>query len=131
MIEAFVSADLIQRLDGTGLGIIGPVDDAAEAGVHNQSCAHRAGFEGDGEGAVVEAPVVDCFAGVDDRGELGVAGGVFVALAGVGAGGEDFAGVGFVDDCADGDFALLGGGFGEVEGFGHHVQVGLGWIGVW
>lgn len=105
VVETFVGADCVEGVDGAGLGVGGGVDEAAEACVDDGACAHGAGFEGDDECAVVESPVGDGFGGIADGEEFGVAEGIAERFAGVVGFGEEFAGVGFVDDGGDGGFA--------------------------
>jgi hypothetical protein len=79
------------------------------------SGAHGAGFEGDVEGAVVEAVVLEREAGGAEGYDFGVSGGVAVAEDSVLASAYDLI---FVDDdCTYGDFAcgFSGVGFGDRE----------------
>jgi len=126
VVEAAVIADLVEGSDGSGFGVACSVDHAAQAGVDDEPAAHGAGFEGDDEGAVVESPVVDVFAGVEDGGELGVAGGIFITLSGVGALTEDFPGLGFVDHGSNRNLTAIGGFLSEGQGVGHHLEIDLG-----
>src|SRR5207245_436890 len=81
--------------------------------VEDGSGAHRAGLEGDVEGAIFEAVVAEVEASFAEGNDLGVGCGVGVAENSVLAAADDFVLVD--DDCAYGDFAV---GFGGV-GFGY------------
>ncbi len=87
------------------------------AGVDDGAGAHDAGFEGDVEGGVVEAVVLEGGGGGAEEVDFGVGGGVVGGDGGIVGAGDDFA----VQDeyGADGNFArgLCFAGFGE--GFTH------------
>lgn len=126
VVEARVVGEGEEGSDGAGFRVVGGVDESADAGVDEQAGAHGAGFEGDDAGAVVEAPVADVSAGVEDGGELGVCGGVGEPLALVEGLGEGLAGGGAVDDGADGDLAEGRGVACQFQGAEHESAVDLG-----
>ena len=104
---------------GAGFGFVGSEDDVSDSGANQGAGAHGAGFEGDCEGAVGEAPAVATLgAGLGDGDDFGVAEGVVVGFAAVGAAAEDGA-VGAVDDGSDGDVGRWCGTC-EGDGFAHH-----------
>ena len=126
VIEADVGAELVEGLDGAGFGVGGAVDQAGDAGVDNGAGAHGAGFEGDGEGGVLETPVAQLAGGLADGEDFGVGGGVFVEDSAVVGGGDDSVGGGVVDDGADGDFIMGEGGGGVLDREGHKLVGGHG-----
>ncbi len=87
------------------------------AGVDDGAGAHDAGFEGDVEGGVVEAVVLEGGGGGAEDVDFGVGGGVVGGDGGVVRAGDDFA----IQDehGADGDFARGLGFAGFGEGFAH------------
>jgi len=135
VVEPGVVAELVERSDAAGLGVVGGVDESVDACVDERAGAHGAGLEGDGHGVAGESPGVEPGGGGAEGGDLGVGGGVVVELASVVAGGEgrDVEGGVFgrvrVDDGGDGDFAEGGGVGGEVEGVAHHGAVEVGGFG--
>ena len=107
---------------GSGLGVGGGVDEATDAGVEDGSGAHGTGFEGDVEGAVVEAVVAEVKASLAEGYDLGMGGGVVVAEDPVLAAGDDLVVVD--DDCTHGNFAFHLGGAGFGDGGAEVVFVG-------
>lgn len=92
-------------------------DQGFYAGVDDGTGAHDARLQGDVEGGVVEAVVLEGGGGGADQVDFGVGGGVVGGDGGVVRAGDDFAVQD--EDGADGDFAggLCFAGFGE--GFAH------------
>src|SRR5699024_791983 len=78
-----VAQQIPHRADGTGFVVEGAEDDPGEAGADGRSRAHRAGFEGDHERAVVQAPPARVLRGGRDRHELGLAERIAVDLPSV------------------------------------------------
>ena len=97
---------MTERTDaaGAGFGVGGGVDEAGDAGVEDRSGAHGAGFEGDVEGAVFEAVVVEVEAGLAEGDDLGVGSGIVVAEDSVLAAADDL--VLMDDDGAYRDLAI-------------------------
>src|SRR5690606_16834761 len=83
MVETRVFGEAHEGAGGACLGVGGAVKEAAEASVDDEPGAHWAGFERDGKGAVVQAPVAEREGGLADGDELGVGGGVLVEFAAV------------------------------------------------
>ncbi len=126
MVEAVVGAEVVEGVDGAGLGVAGAVDEAGEAGVDDGAGAHGAGFEGDVEGAIEETPVAEGLPGLAEGDDFGVGGGVVVEFAEVVSAADDLRwGVeGVMDDeGTDGDFGASGGILGELEGLAHEEDV--------
>ena len=90
---------------GTGLRVGAAENDAGGPAVDNRTGAHRAGFLGDVEGAVFEAPVAERLLRGGEGEHLGVGGGVLERLDLVPGAGDDA--VFMDDDGADGHFAAL------------------------
>ena len=121
VVEPGVGHDGEHAAAGSGFGVGCGVDEAADARVEDGSGAHGAGFEGDVEGAVVEAVVFECEAGGAEGYDFGVGGGVAVAEDAVLASAYDLI---FVDDdCAYGNFACGFGGVGFGDGELHEIDV--------
>ena len=83
VVEARVFGQAHQRAHGPGLWVARAIDHAAQAGVDDEAGALFMGrkLEGDGEGAIGQAPVFERARGGDDGKVLGMGGGVFVGLA--------------------------------------------------
>ena len=105
VVESGIIAELIECAHGTGFGVWCAIDQSSDPGVDDQPGAHRAWFEGNDEGAVIEPPVGDGLASLDDGVELGVPCGVVVHLAGVVGRCEYLARRGVVDDRTYGHLA--------------------------
>jgi hypothetical protein len=114
VVELGVIHDGENRAAGSGFGVGSGVDQAADAGVEDGSGAHGAGFEGDVEGAVVEAVVFKSEAGLAEGYDFGVGGGVAVAEDAVLASADDLVLVDY--DCAYRDLAVGFGGLGLGDG---------------
>ena len=102
------------RSAGPGLGVVGGVDEASDAGVKDGSGTHGAGLERGVKGAAFEAVVGEvtaCFAEGDD---LGVGGGVGVAENAVLASADDLSCMN--DDCTYRNFSCGFGGMGFGDG---------------
>lgn len=56
MIETGVVAETMEGVHATHVGIGGAVDEPGDAGIDQGTGTHGAGFEGDGDGAINEAP---------------------------------------------------------------------------
>lgn len=126
VVEAGVFGESEEGAHGAGLGVVGAEDDASEACVDDETRAHGAGFEGDDEREVTEAPVAKGAAGLADGEDFGVGRGVVVGLAPVETSSDDLARCGSIDDGTDGDLAQRGGVAREVEGLEHRALVGFG-----
>jgi len=63
------------------LGVVGSKHNLADSGLHQSPGAHRAGFEGDQQGAVVEAPVAPEARSLLQRHQLGMAQWLLIPLA--------------------------------------------------
>ena len=132
VIEAGVGAEAEEGVDGAGFGVGAAVDEAREAGLDDGARAHGAGFEGDVEGAVEEAPALEGFAGLAQGDDFGVGGGIVVGFAAVEAAADDargFAGRVMDNESADGDFARSGGLAGEDKSVGHPARIILQGVG--
>lgn len=123
MIEVVGLEEIPEAAGGTAFDIWATEDDAADAGVDDGSCAHGAGFFGDVEIAVGEAPVAEDALGLGEGEHFGVGGGIFEGFDLVPGTGDDLAVVD--DDGADGDFVLGGGATGLSERFTHEVVVAV------
>ena len=98
-------------------GIWAAEDDAAEARVDDRAGTHGAGFLGDVEIAVGEAPIANCRFGLRDGEHLGMGCGVLEHFDLVPGPGDDVA---LADDNrADGDLVGSMGFAGLLEGFAH------------
>jgi hypothetical protein len=119
VVEAGVVEDLEDGAAGSGLGVGGGVDEAADAGVEDGAGAHGAGFEGGVEVAGVEAVVAERLTGGAEGYDLGVG-------CGVGIGDDAVLTAGENDPVADedgsyGDFAASFGGAGFGDGLVEEV----------
>ncbi len=123
MIQAGITADREEGVDGAGLGIGAAVDDTGHARVDEGAGAHGAGLQRHVDGRAFEAPVAERGGGAAEGVDLGVGGGILIGLAAVAAAADDGAG-GVHHDGAHGDVAHLGGGLGLAEGFAHETRVG-------
>src|SRR3954468_9155958 len=74
MVEPGVANGVPHGAGGARLGVPGTEDEAGDAGQHEGSGAHRARFEGDDEGAPVEAPRPERVARSPEGEDLGVPG---------------------------------------------------------
>lgn len=133
VIERGVFQDVEYGSGTAGLGIHAANDHLGDAGLDDGAGAHLAGLQGYVEGAVLQSPVADFFAGFVDSGNFGVCQGVFVGVAAVVASADNFIPVDY--DTADGDFSegvcFLGLGEGGFHVFflsGHKALV-LSWVG--
>lgn len=102
MVEGGVFQDVEYGSGAAGLGVHAANDNLGDAGLDDGAGAHLTGFQGYVEGAVLQAPVADFFAGFVDSGNFGVGQGVFVSVAAVITSADDFILVDY--DTADGDF---------------------------
>ena len=134
MVEGGVFQDVEYGSGAAGLGVHAANDNLGDAGLDDGAGAHLTGFQGYVEGAVLQAPVADFFAGFVDSGNFGVGQGVFVSVAAVITSADDFILVDY--DTADGDFpegiCFLGlgeGGFHVFFLWGHRALV-LSWVGL-
>lgn len=85
------------------------------------TCAHGAGFLGDVEVAVSQAPVAKAALSLSEGEHFGVGGGVFEGFHLVPGAGDDLAVVN--DDGTDGHFVLGASTAGLAEGLAHEVGV--------
>ena len=88
---------------GSGFGVGTAENDAAGAAVDDGACAHGAGFFGDVEGALFEAPIAHSVLCGGEAEHFGVGGGVLEGLDLVPGAGDDFSLAD--DDGTDGDLA--------------------------
>ena len=123
VVEVVGLEEIPEAAGGAAFDIGATENDAADAGVDDGSCAHGAGFFGDVEIAVGEAPVAEDALGLGEGKHFGVGGGVFEGFDLVPGTGDDLAVVD--DDGADGDFVLGGGAAGLSERFTHEVVVAV------
>jgi len=121
VVEVVGLQEIPEATGGSTLGVGTTEDDAADAAVDDGSGAHGAGFFGDVEIAVVEAPVTEGSLRLGEGEHFCVSGGVFEGFHLIPGAGDDFAVVD--NDGADGDFVLSGGAPGLAEGFAHEVVV--------
>ena len=91
MVEAREGVHVCGAAEAAHLGVAAGIHDACEAGHDGCSRAHGAGFLGDVERAVVEAPIVEVGTGLGDGEDFGVRGGVAKCVNAVVGGGEDCA----------------------------------------
>lgn len=122
MVEFLVAEDVVDTADGACFFFPGSHDEGGNSGKEDSASAHEAGFEGDGEGAVVESPGAEVLGGLADGDDFGVGGGVSIGFAAVVADADDGAG-GVGDDGADGDVVVGGSVVGLGEGLQHEVFV--------
>jgi hypothetical protein len=66
MVEAGIGGKVIEAAAGPGFGIGCAEGDGVESGRHGGPCTHGAGFKGDDQQAVVEAPAPKGSGGVPD-----------------------------------------------------------------
>ena len=117
VIELFVVEDLHHGFDGTGLGVVGTVNEAADARVGYGAGTHGARFDGDVEIAITEAVIAERVSGFAEGDNFGVGGGVGVGDRAIAATGNDLA---FADDDgADGNFGESCGALSFAERFFH------------
>lgn len=121
VVQPWVGQQMEERVDGTGFGVGGAIDDGGNAGLEDGTTAHDAGLQRDIEGAAFEPPIAEVAGGLGDGDHFGMGGGVFEHLALVVGGGDDA--LGLNDDCADGHFVFRQGLFGFGEGLTHEVVV--------
>ena len=72
VVQARVSGEIVEGAGGTGLGILGGVDEAANTGGVERAGTHGAGFKGCIEGTPSEAPATELACGATEGEELGV-----------------------------------------------------------
>lgn len=112
MIEPAVAQNLVKRLDGSPFWILGAVHNSLEARIDNGARAHHAGFESDVKSAALKPPAAQLSAGLLDRENFGMVGGLFFAFPSVLAAPDDLA---LKDDHgANWNLADLGGGSGQL-----------------
>ena len=122
MVRARVAQDVAHAAAGAGARLPRPQDDGGEAGELDGARAHRAGLEGDDEGAARQAPGAPRAAGLTQGDDFGVACGVMVGLSAVSPASDDAAT--FVnDDGSDGNVSRLAGTVGQEEGLAHCFAV--------
>ena len=88
MVEPGIGAEVVQRTARARLGVGGPEHQPAQPGGHRRAGAHRARFERDVQGGVVQSPRSGLGRGLAQGQDLGVAGRVAGGLSLV-AGGRD------------------------------------------
>lgn len=105
----------------SAFGIGAAKDDAADATVDDGSGAHGAGFFGDVEITLVQAPIAHGALGLGEGEHLGMGGGILQSLDLI-PGAGDYLSL-MDDDGSDGHFVLMGGFSSLPEGFAHEVVV--------
>ncbi len=123
VVEPAVADDVPQTADGTGLGVVGAEHHPRHPGEDGRTGAHRAGLEGDDEGAARQAPLPPARGGRTQRDDLGVPGGVAPRLADV-VPAPDGRTAGVEDDRADRDVPGLEGRARLDEGLAHRLVPG-------
>ena len=120
--HASIAQDVAEGSRRASLRIPGAEDDAVDARCEYCARAHRAGLEGDDEGAARQAPGAPRAAGLTQGDDFGVACGVMVGLSAVSPASDDAAT--FVnDDGSDGNVSRLAGTVGQEEGLAHCFAV--------
>lgn len=123
MVEIIGLKEIPEATCGTAFDIWTTEYDAADAGVDDGTRAHGAGFFGDVEIAIGEAPVAKDALGLGEGQHFGVGGGVFEGFDLIPRAGDDLTVV--YNDGSDGDFVLGGGATGLAKGFTHEVIVAV------
>lgn len=105
-----------------GLGICGPIDQAANPCVYNRAGAHDAGFEGDVEGGIEQTVVIEHSGAVAQRDDLGMGGGITGGDRLIPALGDNLA---ILDQHgADRDLASFLGPVGKHDCVAHEIRIG-------
>ena len=119
--EAWIRGEIEDRSECPRPVVVGAPDDELEASLPAGSRAHRAGFEGDVEDAIVEAPIAGRASGGTEGDQLGMAGGVGIVLAAVSGPRDDLSTSG--DDCPYRDLTAPCGGLCLGHGLRHEAPV--------
>lgn len=121
VVEPRVGEHVVERPARTGLRVVGAEDDPGDPGAEQCAGAHRARFEGDDDGDVVEPPATERFGRPADDEQLGVRGRVAEQFAFVVGPGDDLA----VAQCdrADGHVAVVESEACLGDGESHGVEV--------
>jgi hypothetical protein len=108
--------------DGAGFGVVGTVDELANARLDDRPGTHGTGFEGDVEATALEVPAVEDASSVSQGEDFGVGGGVAIALFAVTGTGDELI-LGIDDDGPDGNFSVFSGFLGQVQGVVHPLSM--------
>lgn len=127
--RAVVEIGVVEDIEDGGaaaLGIVGAPADQGNPGEDDRARAHGAGFLGDEQRALEQAPIAEGGGGLGDGEDFGVGGGIFEQLDLVVGLTEDF-GVAH-DQRADGDFTFFPGLAGLGQGPAHEMFRQERWI---
>jgi len=83
MVEARIVADLVQATDCARLWILCAVNDPGDSSIDERTGTHRAGLQGDIQGAVIDPPVPGCGRGLAQSHNFGVPGWIPAMFAGI------------------------------------------------
>jgi hypothetical protein len=119
--ESRIACEIDDRAARTRAVVVGSPNDKLEAGLATGRGAHRAGFEGDVEGAVFEPPIAELMPGGGEDDQLGVGAGVSELAAPVAGAGDDRAGT--RHDGADRYLTAVGGSLRLGQSHGHEATV--------
>jgi hypothetical protein len=104
MVQSRILAELKQRANGAGFGIVASIDELCHSRVDDRSGAHWARLKRHDDNAIDQSPIVEIFSRFAQREEFGMSGGIAIALPAVVSAADDLPAGLVHDDRADGHF---------------------------